>query len=483
MIMVLTVAFLPVLLTSTTLRIQRLKFTFPTEVLVTTIIINLSVIIYASIKHRCWFCTNIKNNENNYVYNYLSSEIKYHQYPTSIFSMAKHISMYIFSGFFSLYISYHLWIHTESLWSILMNISILLYLVYLFFRFFLFCERKSNYIYCESVLSILIYLASTFNFFIPLLESTYVSNCGENITSAEQNLNHTSNTDILVLESIDPFLVPGIVGFTLLTFEYESFSAFGTNQKKNTKDGYNSQMVTEYKEKILIYLVHHIFFMLMLALFCFILTLKLIDIFINDSILEILLYVRVGVKIIEGISFCMIFCQWWKLKFSFKLWIKKIWRNFTRCLDIWVVTFVIAFMYNFSLHVSLLCLHQDYDTTAILIFSIGNILVDIPQVIVILHILLFLSDSEAEQRDIQSNQLILKLTTSICGFLNMGLWISDSIVIDWINTTLFCTNRNESLLGSLNVFLYFTIFYHYQKGLAFFKLYWTGHRSFFITHQ
>ena len=480
LIKVFAIALLPVLLTLATLRIQRLKFTFPTEVLVTTMIINVSVIIYAFSLNRkqiYWFCKNFKNIKKNDVYNYLSSEIKYHQYPMSTFSMAKHISIYIFSGFISLYISYHLWIHTESYMSICMNISILLYLVYLFFRFFLFCERKNNNIWCELVLSILISLASTFDFFIPLLESTYVSNCGENITSAEQNLNHTSNTDILVLESIDPFLVPGIVGFTLLTFEYETLSSFGTNQNKKTNNEYNSQMDTAYIEKIKIYLVHHIFFMIVFALFCFILTQKLKDFFIIDSTLEILIYVRFSLKVIECISFLKMF---WKLKSSFCSWMKKIRSNFVSSLDISVATFFVAFIFHLLLHIFVIIYCEENGIFAISIIGLFMIIfVDIPQAIFIFYILLYSSDCDSEHRNIQSNELILNLTTSVCGFLNMGLWISDSIVIDWINTSLFCKTRNESLIGFLNVVVYFTIFYHYQTGLAFLKLYWLGNMGDF----
>ena len=464
MLMVSIVAFLPVFLTVSTLEIQRSNFTFPTEVLVTTMIINMSVIIYVFImnwKQMRWFC-------KHDIYNYFSTENKYQQYPTSTFSMAKQISMYIFSGFFSLHISYHLWIHTESCWSIIMNISILFYLVYIFFRFFFFRRKKTDNICRELVLSILIYLANTFDFFIPLLESTNVSNCGENITSLEQN----SNTDIFVLERINPFLVPGIVGFTLLTFEYESFSSFGTNKKKTTNNEYNSQMVTAYQERIKLYLVHHIFFMLVFALFCFILTQKLKDFFIIESTLEILIYVRFFLKAIEFISF---FIMFWKLKLSFCSWIKKIRSNFASSLDISVVTFFIAFIFHFLLHIFVIIYCEEYGIFAISIIGlIMIIMVDIPQAIFILHILLYSSDCDSEHRNIQSKELILNLTTSVCGFLNMGLWISDSIVIDWINTTLFCKTRNESLIGFLNVVVYFTIFYHYQTGLAFLKVYWLG---------
>lgn len=468
--MVFIVTSLPAFFTYFFLEIQRSRFTFPTWVLVLAMIFNISVVVYPIINQVYGFCRDDRDDRLDY---YLSKTKCYH-YPMCSYSTAKKISMYIFSGCFSLHTSLNLFIYTESVMSIPLNISILCYLAFLFFRFFLFIEQKSNITSCEFFLSILIFLANTFNFFIPLLEGTYVSNCYENITSAEQISDHMSNPDIFVLEKINPFLVPGIVGFTLLTFEYESFVTF---QSKIASTELNSLITTTNKQKMIIYFVHHILFLIVLVLFCLVLTQKLIDDFIMDSSIYALICVRFVVKIFESVSFISMVSYFiWKASFCslkknvIQALITSVW-----CRDISIYLFFIAFIYHLVHHIILIFYCHDDETCLIsVIDNFVNIFVDIPQTLFILHVLTYSSNQSNSEENVQFNKTFLNSVISVCGFLNIGLWISDSIVKDWMNIIIFCKNRNEWLLGILNVSLYFTMFFHYQTGLAYFKLYWTG---------
>lgn len=481
--MVFLVLILPVCFTGLFLGIQRSRFTFPTWILALAMIFNMSVIVYPIFKqmYMYCFCRDKNISLKGRLEDYFLSKEKCYQYSMCTYSMAKQISMYIFSGCFSLHVSFHLYIHTESWMSISMNISILFYLAFLFFRFFLFIEQTTNIGCCDIFLSFLIYFANTFDFFIPLLESTYVSNCDENITSAEQISNHTSNPDIFVLEKIHPFLVPGIVGFTLLTFEYESFVTF---QNKIATAELNSQMPTTNKQKMTIYFVHHILFFIVLVLFCLVLTQKLIDDFIMDSSILALICVRFVVKIFESVSFISMVSYFiWKAQLSFcslKNEVIQVLIKSVCCRDISIYLFFIAFLYHLVHHIILFFYCHNDDTCPIsVIDNIVNISVDILQTIFILHVMTYSSNqSNPEDEDIQFNETFLNSVISVCGFLNIGLWISDSIVKDWMNINLFCKNRNERLLGILNVSLYFTMFFHFQTGLAYFKLYWIGVRSF-----
>ena len=289
---VILVAFIIVgILCVVSLEMQGASFSIPNSFFVISIILNCVSCIALIYKH---FCPDQGDAS----------------YKGDTFSKYKRISMYIFAGFHMFHCAYYVFLPNTNLTARLMNVSIIVYIRLLFLRFRSFKHLMGP----QVAMSILIYCANNVNILIPLLENTYVSSCNKNSTFID--IDYTPSRPEEVLEKVYPLLLPGIIGFSVLVFDY-TFHGIKPLSSENQS-----------KRKFLKSLGYHILLFLFFALFCFLFSEQLTHFPLSEF--KILIIIQIILKGLIILITFFLFCNSVLNKISLSLlnaWIVQLWIN------------------------------------------------------------------------------------------------------------------------------------------------------------
>lgn len=385
---------------------QGASFSIPNSLFVISIILNCVSCIVLIYKH---FCPDQGDAS----------------YRGETFSKYKRISMYIFAGFHMFHCAYYVFLPNTNLAARLMNVSIIVYIRLLFLRFRSFKQLMGP----QVAMSMLIYCANNVNILIPLLENTYVSSCNKNSTYID--IDYIPSRPEEVLEKVYPLLLPGIIGFSVLVFDY-------------TFHGIKPLSSDNQSEHIFIKsLVYHILLFFFLALFCFLFSEQLTHFPLSEF--KILIIIQIILKgLIISITL-FLFCVSDLDKKSLNAWIVQLWIN---------VAFSIVF------HIFVLIDIDGMDLSSM--YYTNNII----GIIAVVLQALYLTCSSKPQ--LQS-KIFNECLCFFLGIINMCVLIIECANRDWLNMFFFCKIRNIHTLGFLNVSLCLLIYFHFQCCFEFFK--------------
>lgn len=431
------------------------EFNFPQWFLILQTVLNIMISLYILINS---FYTCVKTNKQ-----------KAHKNERTIFSKLKSALLYFFGVCVILHNIFYLFLQNENDVSLVMNSSTLLYILCLFFHFYSFSEGRGIYTGTNLILCMLISFANISNFFIPLLDYTYFFKC---ITDNNSTTHGTQNISRITLESLqvaDSILLPCVIGFYLLFFDFE-FSDFNQHHKNQSSN--KKKTLKDYpKYDLLKKICQHFFSMVSFALFCFVVTEHTLDAHQEvdfNTFIALQLFVKIVLLVLIGIVFFYFIRGRTKYTCSYEYF------------DIWFILILVTFVGTVLYHVSIVITAIDKESLnddVSLINNVVSILVAIIQTLVLSRTYIqngnegyhFLSENTIREEIIYS-------LFSVLSIINIGLWISDSISIAWVNGMLICKNLPAKFLGFLNIFLYFSPSFHFVSAFELLRLSWE--RSF-----
>lgn len=427
----------------------------------------------------------IKNSKQDYI-----------DFQKITFSKIKIFVMYILGLWHFLYCGFYGWKYGNlgNILGVFSYISSIFYTFSLFITLTMFHERKDDNTWPEAFCTFCIVLVNIFTS-IDVLSSDFMFKIDNEKTSNFSTTNTSSpGRAIEAIANADQFLSPPVIEFSLLAIDLLLSKASESNFPKR---GSLSCISSDVSKKSLLLSrfmktsIRHIFFLLSCAFAAFTFTE-----FLKDDILssDIEIYV-ITHNVISSIVLLLLILP---ISYMIKDWTCKI--KDTTCKEI-TSQFCKTFQFNFWVFILFItsigsviynilsCLGtrttKMQNDTLIYVDKIINIIIVFPQT---LFILWTYSCKKSEnstgfdccKRNSRCSNFFqwllmdgMYIVCSLLSIINLGLWVSESIGKEEL---IFFEGDKDIMMIYIKLSFFLTIFYRFQTGLEFLKLFWMHDR-------
>lgn len=427
---------------------------------------------------------------NNYKQDYID-------FQKITFSKIKIFVMYILGLWHFLYCGFYGWKY-ENLGNILGVFSYIFSIFYTFFLFIiltLFHERKDDNTCLESICTFFIVLINIFTS-IDVLSSDFMFKIDTEKTSNFSKTNTSSSPAraIEAIENADQFLSPPVIEFSLLAIDLLLSKANESNFPKRVSSSCISSDVSKnglLLSRFVKTSIRHIFFLLSCGFTAFTFT-EFLKNDISSSDIEIYVITH---NVISSIVLLLLTLP---ILYMVKGWTSKM-KDIT-CKEI-ISQFCKSFQFNFWVFILFItsigsviynilsCLGtrttKMQNDRLIYVDKIMNIIIIFPQT---LFILWTYSCKKSEnsigfdccKRNSRCSNFFqwlfkdgMYVVCSLLSIINLGLWVSESIGKEEL---IYFEGDKDILMIYIKLSFFLTIFYRFQTGLEFLKLFWMHDR-------
>lgn len=403
--------------------------------------------------------------------------------------------MYILGLWHFLYCGFYGWKYGNlgNKLGVISYIFSIFYTFSLFIILTLFHERKDDNTWSESFCTLCIVLVNIFSS-IDVLSSDFMFKIDNEKASNFSKTNTSSpSRAIEAIENADQFLSPPVIEFSLLAIDLLLSKACESNFPKR---GSSSDLSKDQKNRLLLSRfmktsIRHIFFLLSCAFAAFTFTEFLKD-EISSSDIEIYVITH---NVISSIVLLLLILP---ILYMIKDWTCKI--KDTTCKKI-ISQFCKTFQFNFWVFILFItsigsviynilsCLGtrntkmQNY--TLIYVDKIINIVIVFPQTLFILWTYSCKKSENSTGVDCCNKNFRrsnffkwlpmdgMYIVCSLLSIINLGLWVSESIGKEEL---IFFEGDKDFMMIYIKLSFFLTIFYRFQTGLEFLKLFWMHDR-------
>lgn len=389
---------------------------------------------------------------------------------STVLMKMKLISLFIFGSCYLIHCGLHIWknlLENVNIPISFLNCAVTVLHIICTSLFSMFYKRAFDHTSCFCcvclvILSILTYIGFT----IDALSLDTLPDAQSNYTSSSQNVTRV----VEVIELTKPLISSAIIGFSLLTIDF-LFMNIDDRTFIDSPDADSRDPIKNYIKTF----VQQLFFLASFAMFVF----PFLELLTNDpsSDLKAFIITQIVMKSVVFVILITVIFTCCCNRHELKPFFKKIIRS------PWMIIMIISFLSNLSYHILNCIIPLDLKDTEIEIFVlIDNVISAV--IAFVQTIFIFVSYSEKKNKhETESRKCCTKCCTtrlpmykeyvhfaySLLGMLNIGFLVGDIIGKDRL---LYDIDDNLEIIKLFrNVLSMLSIFFLFQNGLEFLKLY------------